>query len=67
MTILFSNFYIKAYLKGARAKKMEAAKKGNLASTTNGSVSNGYHKDELNGKNGVIKHEINGNFKLKHN
>ena len=67
MTILFSNFYIKAYLKGARAKKMEAAKKGNLASTTNGSVSNGYHKEELNGKNGVIKHEINGNFKLKHN
>ena len=63
MTILFSNFYIKAYLKGARAKKMA----GKKDAAVNGAVSNGFYKEELNGKNGVVKHEVNGNVKLKRN
>ena len=68
MTVLFSNFYIKAYLKGARNKKLAAkAKNESLKSASNGAVSNGYHKGELNGKNGVVKKEINCNVKLKQN
>ncbi len=66
MTFLFSNFYIKAYMR--KSKKSSAAsvvQNGSIKSTTNGSLQNGYHK-ELNGS--LSMQEINGNSnKLKKN
>ncbi len=67
MTVLFSNFYIKAYLKGARAKAAAAAsKEGNKSLSKNGAISNGVYM-QLRSRNGVVKHEINGNVKEKDN
>ena len=65
MTALFTNFYLKAFIKGARAKKAAPIKNGRVQSSSYGATSHGSECRQLNGKNDFVKQEMNGNIKLK--